>query len=104
MIIQDEIKLARAKKRVKTIKGFYTHLAVYIVINILITVVKASFLGAENDGNYIFWYFFAGPLFWGIGLLAHGLFVFARSIDFLKKWEDRKMKELIERDSNNINY
>lgn len=104
MIIQDDIKLAQAKKRVKTIKGFYTHLAVYIFINILITVVKASFLGTVNDGNYIFWYFFAGPLFWGIGLLAHGLFVFARSIDFLKKWEDRKMKEFLEKGSTNIEY
>ena len=104
MNIRDEFKLAQAKKRVKIVKGFYTHLGVYIVINILITVIKAFFIDTVNDGQYTFWYFIAGPLFWGIGLIAHGLFVFARSFSFLKKWEDRKMKELMEKDSHNIKY
>ena len=34
-LTQDEIKYQQALKRVKRIKGFYTHLMVYVVINIL---------------------------------------------------------------------
>ena len=37
---QDEIKYQEALKRVKKIKGFYTHAIVYIIINLMIVIVN----------------------------------------------------------------
>ena len=40
-------------------------------------------------------------LFWGIGLLAHGLSVFLPGMILGNNWEERKIKELMEKDKNN---
>ena len=39
---RDEIRYQEAAKRVKKIKGFYSHLGVYIVINIMIFILNAQ--------------------------------------------------------------
>ena len=36
----DDLRYQEAIKRIKKIKGFYTHLAVYVVINIMIIIVN----------------------------------------------------------------
>ena len=38
---------------------------------------------------------------WGIGLLAHGLSTFMPQWIFGKSWEDKKIKEFIEKDNQN---
>ena len=76
-----DYKYYMAAKRVKKIKGFYVHLLVYIVVNIVL-------IGANTNefvrGNSDFWRFetFSTALFWGIGLFAHGMSVFGRNIFF----------------------
>jgi hypothetical protein len=45
------------------------------------------------------WAHFTTPFFWGIGLLFHGLYVFQFKAGFFKKWEERKIREFMERDS-----
>ncbi|QCX00440.1 2TM domain-containing protein [Aggregatimonas sangjinii] len=63
-------KYVRAQKRLQEIKGFYTHLVIYLVINTAITVYKIvkSIKGIEE-----FWDFgiFAVWFIWGLGLLYH---------------------------------
>jgi hypothetical protein len=39
--------------------------------------------------------------FWGIGLLAHGLSVFVPNWIMGQNWEDRKIKEFIEKEKAN---
>lgn len=86
----------RAAKRVKKIKGFYTHALVYVVVNIMIVVINIQNLG---DGDtYFHWYNFSTLLFWGIGLLAHALTVFTPTFIFGKDWEERKIKELMDKE------
>ena len=95
----DEIKYQQALKRVKRIKGFYTHLMVYLVINIAIIL---SNIGKTADGK---WHFelhnLSTAFFWGIGLLAHGLSVFLPGFIMGKDWETRKIQELMEKERNN---
>ena len=95
----DEIKYQQALKRVKRIKGFYTHLMVYVVINIAIIFSKINF---TNNGN---WNFelrdLSTAFFWGIGLLAHALSVFMPTMLMGKDWEERKIKELMEKGKQN---
>ncbi|MFW9984330.1 MAG: 2TM domain-containing protein [Candidatus Odinarchaeota archaeon] len=58
-----------SKTRVKTVGGFYIHLFVYIMVNILLFAIWFFItLGFP-------WFIF--PLLgWGIGVVAHGLAVF----------------------------
>jgi hypothetical protein len=41
---------------------------------------------------------FAVWFFWGIGLAAHWLGVFGKNIVFSKAWEERKIKEFMDKD------
>jgi hypothetical protein len=86
----------RAKKRLEKLKGFYWHLAAYLGVNIFIVSMVWSNL---EEGESL-WRFeaFATPIFWGIGLFFHFLGVFARNLIFSKDWEDRKIKNYMDRD------
>lgn len=94
----DEIKkyedYERAKKHVKEIKGFYTHLIVYLVVNVLILINDFRFADWDNIN---FW-MFSTAFFWGIGLLFHAYGVFGKHLIFNKEWEERKIREFMEKD------
>ena len=74
MNTQDEIKYQEALKRVKKIKGFYTHAIVYVFVNIMIVFLNVKNL--DPGETYFQFKNFMTAFFWGIGLLAHGLSVF----------------------------
>ena len=77
-----------ARRRVEDKKGFYTHFAVYIGVNILLVIIWAT------TGAGFPWFVF--PLGgWGIGVLFHflGVFVFSRTSD----WERREIEKEVER-------
>lgn len=98
-------KLERAKKRLEKLKGFYIHLSIYLVIN---SIVMGSFVIRSMDTNYDFWSFptFMTPVFWGIGLLIHGLHTF-QVLPFARSgWEERRIAEFMEeykKESENFN-
>ena len=95
----EDIRVVKARKRIKDIKGFYSHLTVYILVNIFILAASTDlFTDFDSNHEYGFWKFLSTPVFWGIGLLIHGLAVFVPSFGFVKRWEDRKMKELMDND------
>ncbi|MAT89252.1 MAG: hypothetical protein CMC35_01055 [Flavobacteriaceae bacterium] len=104
MTAEQDQKYQRAKKRVDDIKGFYTHLCIYIIINILLLLLAMDvFENGFINISMPSWAHFTTPFFWGIGLLLHGVYVFGFKGSFLKKWEERKIKEYMERDSEEIN-
>ena len=87
--LSDEEVYRIARQRVEEKKGFYTHLIVYICVNILLVLIW-FFTGADFP-----WFVF--PLGgWGIGLLFHflGVFVFSRSGS---AWEIREIEKEMER-------
>ena len=89
-----------AAKRVKEIKSFYTHLAVYLVINTLIIFYNSNsnFFG---DGSInISFDSFSTAFFWGIGLFCHWASVFGPNLFLGKNWEERKIKELMDKEKN----
>ena len=68
--MSEEQIYEQAKKRVEEKQGFYIHLTVYIIVNIMLVLIWAF-----ADGGEFPWFVF--PLGgWGIGLLLHYLFVF----------------------------
>ena len=92
----EQEKYDRAAKKVKRIKGFYSHLLVYIVINFMIVIINIQNL--DTGESYFQWYNFTTLSFWGIGLLADGMSVFVPDIILGKNWEERKICEIMEQE------
>ncbi len=91
---QKDERYFAAKKRVKSIKGFYIHFTVYVFVNIFLCI--QIYMSSKNE--FWRWESFSTVLFWGIGILAHGTSVFGSNLLFGKDWEDKKIKELMEKD------
>lgn len=91
----EEQKYLRAKKKIKSIKGFYIHLTVYFAVNAFLLIARAL-----GEGLRIFLEYesYATILFWGIGLGFHAFGVFGMDFILGKSWEDRKIKELMDKD------
>ena len=107
---KDYEKYEKAKKRVKEIKGFYAHLRIFILVNLIIIigrfVVLKYVISIEDQTadflNWIDWNTFITPVLWGIGLLIHGLVVFNKKLRFFNKdWEEKKIREFMEEEENN---
>ena len=83
----------RAEKRLKEIKGFYWHAFWYVAVNIFLIILIGS-----NSSD--FWNFgtFSTAIFWGIGLGFHALGVFGKNLFFNKAWEERKVKEYMDKE------
>ncbi|SHH03960.1 2TM domain-containing protein [Flavobacterium micromati] len=99
MTTEEQSKYENAIKRVKKIKGFYSHLLVYVVINIMILIVNVQSL--DKGESYLSLKNFSTALFWGIGLAAQGLSVFGPNIVLGQNWEEKKIKELMEKEKLN---
>lgn len=88
--MDDEQSYDRARKRVRQIKGFYIHVTVYVLVNALLIALN---LGNSRSQIWFLW-----PLLgWGIGLAAHGISVFGFGRMWGPEWEERKIKEIIEK-------
>lgn len=91
----SDLRYNMAYRRVKRIKGFYNHLLAYLVFN---TIIIYTNHGHESGAE--FWQFqtFAVVFFWGIGLAAHAASVFGRNLFFSSGWEERKIRELMDKE------
>jgi len=96
MTPQEQIQYENALKRVKKVKGFYTHLIVYVIINIMIIIVNIQNLDKEESYFQLENFFTA--FFWGIGIVAHALSVFGPNLFLGNDWEEKKIKELMEKE------
>jgi len=94
--VNPETRYELAHKRVKKIKAFYVHALVFVLVNAFIIVSKYD--KAVLGSGVSFVETFSTALFWGIGLLGHGLTVFGRDIFFSADWEERKIKEFMDKD------
>jgi len=67
--MNDQLTHEEAKQKAQAIKGFYQHLLVYVLVNILLFVINLL----KSPGS---WWFYWPLLGWGIGVIAHGLRAF----------------------------
>ncbi len=77
-----------ARERVEEIKGFYQHALIYVVINAFLFVVNLITSGGH-------WWFYWPLLGWGIGVAAHAVTVFGSGGLWGKRWEERKIEEIM---------
>ncbi len=84
-IIEQEEKYVRAKKRVTEIKAFYTHVATYAAVIILLFFIDIL----TGKGLWFYW-----PLLgWGIAIVAHALNLFGIAGVLGSDWEKKKIQE-----------
>lgn len=79
----------RAQKRVKELKSFYGNLISYCIIIPFLIILN---LITSPRNIWFYW----PMLGWGIGLVAHGMSVFAIG----KSWEEKKIREILEKQNN----
>ncbi|NKI32732.1 2TM domain-containing protein [Croceivirga thetidis] len=90
----NESKYIKAKERVDELKKFYGNLTSYVLV--------ISGLAAVNywiNGWSYMWFLWAA-FGWGIGLFFHAINTFRINPFFGKNWEERKIKELMDKDKN----
>lgn len=92
-IYSKEEKYLRAKKKVDDLKGFYSNLLAYCLVNPFLIFVNLM----TSPSHYWFWYPMIG---WGIGIVFHAVGVFNRTSYFGKEWEERKIQEMMKEDEN----
>jgi hypothetical protein len=88
--IQKHPRFEEAQRHARAVRGFYTHALVYVLVNM---GVAALALGTGNTRWGLGW----GALGWGIGLAAHGASVFMFGGWLGPVWEQRKVREYLER-------
>ena len=85
-----EDRYLRARERVEAIKGFYRNLMTYIIV--------IPFLIWLNYNTTSFPWVIFPILGWGFGLSMHGLEAFGTNPIWGKRWEEKKIRELMEKD------
>jgi 2TM domain len=92
--MENDDAYRRARHRVAALRGFYIHLTVFLLVNALLFVINI----VTSPGTWWFYWVLFG---WGIGLLAHAaaVFGFGNGGWLGRDWEERKVREYMERDS-----
>jgi hypothetical protein len=84
----DEERLARARRRLEALKGFYIHAFVFAIVLAGLFIVNL----AAGGPWWVLWVL----LGWGIGILAHAVTVFGRTPKAIADWEERKLRQLMD--------
>ncbi|MBA7508655.1 hypothetical protein ES705_00587 [subsurface metagenome] len=87
----DERDYQRAQKRVQAIKGFWGHFITYLVINVVLFIIDLFTTPGE-------WWFYWVIIGWGIAIVINALSVFAFGKFHSKKWEEAKIKEILDKE------
>jgi hypothetical protein len=88
--MNEQMKEENARKRVQELKEFYQHLLTYLLVNAFLFVLNML------TSPHHLWFFW--PLMgWGIGIAIHAATVFGVNRFWGENWEERKVKELMDR-------
>lgn len=79
-------KIARARRRVEVLTGFYIHAAIFAVILLGLLALN---LATATD-----WWVQWVAVGWGAGLLLHALLAFGRLGERVAAWQVRKVYQL----------
>jgi len=87
--IKDK-RYQKAKERVEAIKGFYGNLLSYMIV--------IPFLIWLNTRTTDFPWAIFPIVFWGLGLITHGMEAYGMNPLWGKRWEERKIREFMDKD------
>jgi hypothetical protein len=95
-IDENDIQYREAQRKVKKIKNFYLSVFIYVAVNLFILYLNYSDLGP----NETIWHieYFILPIIWGAVLLVYGMSVYFSRFMLGSKWEEKKIKELMDKE------
>jgi len=73
-----------ARKQIHTINRFYRHIAIYVAVMILLTIIDIA-----GGGD---WWCYWPALGWGIALVLQGINI------YFDRWEQKSINEIHERE------
>lgn len=88
--LNEKIIYRKAKKRAQMIRSFYINLMCYCIVIPTLIFINLYYSPEE------LWFYWS-MVFWGMGLVFHGTSAFGWSPFLGKDWEERKIKELLEK-------
>lgn len=88
--MEDAKMREEARKYVRELREFYSHVATFVVINIVLNIIN----WLTSPG---YWWAKWPLLGWGIGLIMHGFSLFGLDYFFGKDWEERKIDEIVKK-------
>jgi len=77
-----------ARRRVRSLRGFYSHLTAYVVINFVLFMIDSTTPGPA--------WFYAPLIGWGLLVVLHGLHAYEMLPWTTRDWEQRKVRELMD--------
>lgn len=86
----DEKVYRMARKNVRQRKKFYSHLLTFLAVGVFLTFINWY----THPGHWWVQWVWLG---WGIGIFFHGLRLYGKNILFSNEWEERQIKEEVER-------
>ncbi|MEM8510305.1 MAG: 2TM domain-containing protein [Bacteroidota bacterium] len=90
-----ENKYIKAKERVDELRGFYGNLTAYVLV-----ITGLAVLNYYINGWSYMWFLWAA-FGWGIGIFFHAVNTFRWNPFFGKDWEERKIKEFMDKENEN---
>jgi LytS/YehU family sensor histidine kinase len=87
----ESVAYERAYRKVRAMRAFYKHAAVYVIVIAGLCVINLL----KSPAKLWFIYPAAG---WGIGLLLHGAAVWGRSFWLGHEWEEKKIAQIMARE------
>ena len=88
---EEERLYRKAKKQAKSIRSFYISLALYCLVVPTLIYINLTYSPEFH------WFYFS-MVGWGLGLCFHGMEAFGWNPFLGKDWEERKIKELLEKE------
>lgn len=86
----------KAKDRVAAIKNWYKTIPVYFVATIIMLCITYLLSTDAEVPNFIFHVLLIGPVLWWIFFFVKGIQLFCRKIDYIEKWENKKLRKILE--------
>ena len=88
------------RRRVHRLAEFYRHLFVYAIVNASLWGINLWMMwGTAAAGRFWSYWAISPTLWWGVGVFVHGLSVLPYWGFFSQEWEDRKVKQLMQKES-----
>lgn len=88
--LKEKNVFRKANMKAKKLREFYSHLRTYLIVNLLFLIINQI----ENSGE---WWVLYPVIGWGFCLTIHAIDAFSPFKDYDDDWEERKIRELVER-------
>lgn len=91
---QTDAALESAKKHLKAIRDFMYHLMVFVFVNGLLVILDVRAGTGDQAVLGLDWAYWV-ILFWGVGLVGHGIYAFFGEHRIEAKYEKEQRRQLV---------